>query len=109
MRVRPALLIVPALLVALLLLWGSGEGGMTGEEKRLSQTLSAIQGAGRVRVTLYYAESGGAFSGGGKQVTGALAVAEGAGQIGVRLRLTEALETLLSLPPGSVLVLEMEE
>ena len=43
------------------------------------------------------------------QVTGALAVAEGAGQTAVRLRLTEALETLLSLPPGSALVLEMGE
>ena len=42
-------------------------------------------------------------------MTGALAVAEGAGQTAVRLRLTEALETLLSLPPGSALVLEMGE
>ncbi len=49
------------------------------------------------------------LTGGGKTVSGALAVAEGAANIGVRLRLTEALETLLSLPPGSVIVLEMEE
>ena len=82
---------------------------MTGEEKRLADTLSCVQGAGRVRVTLYYAESGGMLTGGGKTVSGALAVAEGAANIGVRLRLTEALETLLSLPPGSVIVLEMEE
>ena len=82
---------------------------MTREEKRLAETLSCVQGAGRVRVTLYYAESGGTLTGGNKKVTGALAVAEGAGNIGVRLRLTEALETLLSLPPGSAIVLEMEE
>lgn len=81
---------------------------MTREEKRLADTLSAVQGAGRVRLTLYYGETGGAF-GGAKQVTGALAVAQGAGQMGVRLRLTEALETLLSLSPENVLVLEMEE
>ena len=41
--------------------------------------------------------------------TGALAVARGAGSAAVRLRLTEALETLLGLSPGSVLVLEMED
>ena len=81
---------------------------MTGEDKRLADTLSCVQGAGRVRVTLYYAESSGMLTG-GKTVSGALAVAEGAANIGVRLRLTEALETLLSLPPGSVIVLEMEE
>ena len=42
------------------------------------------------------------------KITGALAVARGAGSAAVRLRLTEALETLLGLSPGSVLVLEME-
>ncbi|MBQ9299475.1 MAG: hypothetical protein IJ214_03075 [Clostridia bacterium] len=95
------------LLAALLL--GRDTGGMTREERRLADTLSSIQGAGRVRVTLYYGQSGGALSGSAQKVTGALAVASGAGSVGVRLRLTEALETLLSLPPGSVLVLEMEE
>ena len=92
-----------------LLLTHDGDGGMTREEKRLAETLSSVQGAGRVRVTLYYAPGGSALSGSAQRVTGALAVASGAGSVGVRLRLTEALETLLSLEPGSVLVLEMEE
>ena len=96
-------------LLAMLLMGRDADGGMTREEKRLASTLSSIQGAGRVRVTLYYEQSGSAFSGAAQRVTGALAVASGAGSVGVRLRLTEALETLLSLEPGSVLVLEMEE
>ena len=81
---------------------------MTAEEKRIAEALTQIQGAGEVRVTLYYAESGGAFAAAQRQITGALAVARGAGSAAVRLRLTEALETLLGLSPGSVLVLEME-
>ena len=104
-----ALLLLPLLmLLAALSFLGGESGGMTREERRLADTLSCVQGAGRVRVTLYYAETGGALTG-GKRVTGALAVAEGAGQMALRLRLTEALETLLSLPPGSALVLEMGE
>ena len=80
---------------------------MTAEEKRLAKTLASVSGAGRVRVTLYYAEGGG-LGGGSRQLTGALVVARGAGDIGVRLRLAQALETLLDLQPGHVLVLEME-
>lgn len=102
-------MLIPLAAAALALVLSGGDGGMTREEKRLADTLSSVQGAGRVRVTLYYEQSGGAFSGAAQRVTGALAVARGAGSVGVRLRLTEALETLLSLEPGSVLVLEMEE
>lgn len=104
-----ALLPLLAALAVFLLTTGAGENGMTAEERRLAATLSSVQGAGQVRVTLYYAEDGGAFGGGARAVTGALAVASGAGEIGVRLRLTEALETLLGLPAGKVLVLKMEE
>ena len=99
-----------ALAAALCLLFlSTGEGGgMTSEEKRVAQTLSCVEGAGRVRVTLYQAERGGAFGGGSQPISGALVVAEGAGDIAVRLHLTQAVETLLSLPSGSVMVLEME-
>ena len=97
-----------ALLAAFLLLGKTGEPTMTAEERRIASALSQIQGAGEVRVTLYYAETGGAFASAQRQITGALAVARGAGSAAVRLRLTEALETLLGLSPGSVLVLEME-
>lgn len=81
---------------------------MTNEERRVAETLSCVQGAGRVRVTLYYVESGGALTGASRKLTGALVVAQGAKNAAVRLRLTEAVETLLSLSPGSVMVLEME-
>ena len=96
-------------MLLLALLFRTGDtGGMTGEERRIAQTLSCVQGAGKVRVTLYSAQPGTAF-GGGAQTSGALVVAQGATDVRVRLRLTEAVETLLGLPPGSVLVLEMEE
>ena len=81
---------------------------MTAEEKRVAETLARVAGAGEVRVTLYYSEGGSAF-GSAKSLAGALVVAEGAGDIAVRLGLTEAVETLLDLPPGSVMVLRMEE
>lgn len=84
------------------------EAQMTQEEKRISATLSQIDGAGRVQVTLYYSESSTAF-GGGKACVGALAVGEGAGDIAVRLRLQEALQTLLGLEAKDVVVLKMEE
>ena len=108
---RPARFLLPAilLLAAFLLLGKPQSPTMTAEEKRIAGALSQIQGAGQVRVTLYYAETGSAFAASQKQITGALAVARGAGSAAVRLRLTEALETLLGLSPGSVLVLEMED
>ena len=87
--------------------WRPRREPMTAEEKRVARTLASVAGAGSVRVTIYYAENGGTF-GGGKQPVGALAVASGAGDVGVRLRLTQALETLLGLEHGSALVLEME-
>ena len=101
---------MPLLAAAICLLaLGGGTGtGMTAQEKRLAGTLESVAGAGQVRVTLYYEESGGAF-GSGKALRGALVVASGAGDMAVRLRLTEAVETLLNLPGGSVMVLKMEE
>lgn len=103
-------MLLPLAAALCLLLAGRGaDAGMTGEEKRIAATLSRVQGAGKTRVTLYYAEEGGAFTGGGKQATGALVVAAGARDAGVRLRLTQAVETLLGLSSGSVLVLEMED
>ena len=102
------LLLAPLVAAVLLISGMSGEGGgMTAEEKRLSQTLSSVEGAGRVRVTLYYNESGGGFAS-ARSLVGALVVADGAGSVGVRLHLTQALETLLGLPAGSVMVLKME-
>lgn len=106
MQDKRLLLLVLALLCAASFF--PAQQSMTQEERRLANTLSQIDGAGRVQVTIYYSESGSAF-GGGKTCTGVLAVCEGAGDIAVRLRLTEALETLLGLDGGQVAVLKMEE
>lgn len=97
-----------ALVVIACMLPGEQNEGMTGEERRIAQTLESVSGAGRVRVTLYYAPQSTGF-GSAQQMVGALAVASGAGDIAVRLSLTQALETLLDLPTENVLVLRMEE
>ena len=52
-----ALWLVLALLAALLLFslsQGGGESGATAEERRIAQVLSAIDGAGKVEVALFY-------------------------------------------------------
>ncbi len=109
MGLKPWLLLLLLLLFVLLLSGtGSKKTSMTEEEKRVAATLSSVAGAGNVRVTLYYEESASGF-GGAKKPVGALAVASGARDMNVRLSLTLALETLLDLEPGRVLVLEMEE
>lgn len=89
----------------LLLSVSPGESGdMTDEEARLSRTLSAIAGAGKTRIAVYYA----AESGGRSVPCGAVIVSEGAGDIAVRLDLLRAAQTLLRLPAGAVEVFEAE-
>lgn len=85
------------------------DNSMTQEEKRISQALSSVAGAGRVRVTVYYNESTAAFGGSEKSCVGAVAVCEGAGNIAVRLDIARALETLLGLEAKDVVVLKMED
>lgn len=107
---KPALLLVLALLLCgLVLLPRQGDSGMTSEEERLSRVLSCIEGAGQVRVTVYYQGRESAFSSAAQQAVGAVAVAQGAGDINVRLNLTQALMRLLDLDAQSVLVLKMQE
>lgn len=106
-RMMIAAVAVTLLMIACMLP-GSQNEGMTSEERRIAQTLESVSGAGRVLVTLYYAPQSTGF-GSTQQMVGALAVASGAGDIAVRLRLTQALETLLDLPAENVLVLRMEE
>jgi len=103
---RMALVIV--MLLALLFVFRGEENSMTQMEKRIAQTLSQTAGAGRVQVSIYYDQTSSAFGGGGNVPLGALAVCEGAGDIAVRIRLTEALKTLLGLEASQVMVLEME-
>lgn len=104
------LLLLACAAACLLLPGGVSSGpGMTEEEQRISATLSQIAGAGRTRVSIYYARAASAFSGEGQSPVGAVIVAEGAGDVGVRLRLLRAAETLLGLGPSEVDVFSMGE
>ncbi len=106
-----------ALVGACLLMAVRGQGpetarsAATQEEKRVAQVLSAMAGAGRVEVALFYeTEAITAFSSGAKsRPTGALVVAEGAGNLQVRLELSRAVRTLLGLPETAVDVFVMED
>lgn len=116
-----ALLWVALGLLALTGLWAAMQPGqtdsMTGDEKRIAEVLSAIAGAGKVEVALFYAPAAETFSGLGASQkgtaasipTGAVVVAQGAGELSVRLNLIRAVRTLLSLPETAVDVFVMEE
>ena len=105
---------IALLLCCLLALWLApgaelDQSGMTEEESRIAATLSRIEGAGEVRVSIYYEEMGGSFGLQQKNPAGAVIVARGAGDIQVRLHLFRAAETLLGLPAARVEVFAMEE
>ena len=76
------------------------------QEQRIAEVLSAMAGAGRVEVALYYARETTGSSG---EPTGALVVAQGADDMQVRLNLIRAVRTLLGLPENAVDVFVMEE
>lgn len=81
-----------ALALALLLLINSGSmggGEASGEERRMQRILSAIDGAGRVRVMLSSDAEG--------SYTGAVIAAAGADEMLVRLRIQSAVQTLTGL------------
>lgn len=88
-----------------------GSASASAEERRIAEVLSAMAGAGRVEVALFYeAEAVGAFGGAsGSRPTGAVVVAQGAGDLRVRLELIRAVRTLLGLPQDAVDVFVMEE
>lgn len=85
------------LCVGLCLLLGAQEGAATDAESRISRVLSAIEGAGRVEVAVYYEES---------VPCGAVVVAQGASDIAVQLRLVSAVSTLLGIDQGRVAIYE---
>lgn len=112
MKSKPLWLVgaLAALLLAGALLSGGGGSSASNEESRIAEVLSAMAGAGRVEVALYYGEaSESAFAQTVKRPTGAVVVAEGADDLAVRLRLIRAVRTLLGLPETAVDVFEMEE
>lgn len=91
-----------ALVVALCLMLGSAESGksaQTSDEARLSRVLSAMAGAGKVDVAVYYDDT---------VPCGAVVVADGAGDAAVRIRLSGAVTTLLGLDASRVAVYERE-
>ncbi len=101
-----------ALLTALLLaFWFAFSGGEQAEslESRIGRTLSQVDGAGRVEVTIRVREvnmAAGLGTARSEAVPcGAVAVAQGADDPLVALALHEALCALLGLPPSSVSVM----
>lgn len=113
-RKAPWLLaLIAALLMAAIALSGgrTGETSATAEEQRIARVLSAMRGAGKVEVALYYEPSttgtwGAASS---SKPCGAVIVAQGAQDMEVRLALIRAVRTLLGLPENAVDVFKMEE
>lgn len=113
-RLRAALTpqAVVLLAAALLLCWLAAASQRTGAlplETRLARTLSCMEGAGRVEVTIRtreVASSGGVF---GTSVSesvpcGAVVVAQGAQDPLVKMELRQAVCALLGLPASSVSV-----
>lgn len=84
---------------ALCLMLGAREESASTGESRISQVLSAIEGAGKVDVAVYYEES---------LPCGAVVVADGADSVAVQLRLISAVTTLLGIDQGRVAVYERE-
>lgn len=104
-----ALLFLAALLLLALGMPGKDQDSSSALEKRIEKTLSAVEGAGRVRVVIRTKtiNSTGALSSGKEQsiVCGAAAVAPGAADPLVRLELEQALCALLDLPASAVSVM----
>ena len=98
-RLRAAITPAAALLLAALMLIMGMRGGGQGLETRIARTLSRMEGAGRVTVTIRTAYQSSGFGAGGQYVPcGAVVVAQGAEDMAVRLRLIRAVRTLLGLP-----------
>lgn len=113
-RLRAALSPMAAVVLAALLLFFllvSDQGKQRGAlERRIARTLSSVEGAGKVEVTILereLASAGGGFSAKMEKSvpSGAVAVAQGADDPLVALALEEALCALLGLPPSCVSVI----
>ena len=96
-------------LAGVCLLLGGLEGAQqtcTAEEARLSRILSAMDGAGRVEVAVFYPT---AMNDEPVAPCGAVIVAEGAGDAGVQLRLSRAVSTLLGLDSAQIDIFRLKE
>ena len=103
------LLAVFAALILLLTSQSAPEGKRTALEARMEEVLSAVRGAGRVRVLVSAEGDSQAFSAQGTQpVRGVVIVADGADDIRVALELTGAAQALLGVDADKIQVLKME-
>lgn len=104
------LVLLLALSGALLLTDMDLSGGQSNVEKRIAQVLSAMDGCGKVEISIYYGQQKQNLWGESAEnaiPVGAVVVAEGADKIEVRLMLMRAVETLLGLDQRSVQVYPM--
>ena len=105
------LVLLLALSGALLLSDFDLSGGQSATEKRIAQVLSAMEGCGKVEISIYYGQDTQQMWGDTAKSTvpiGAVVVAEGAARVEVRLMLMRAVQTLLGLSQQSVQVFPME-
>lgn len=94
------LLLAILAIAACVLLSGRFSSGATPLEGRMAETLSRVEGAGRVSVVLRCDENGTA--------QGAVIVAEGARDLRVMLSLQRAAQSLLGVEAARIEVLPME-
>lgn len=87
---------------AALMIMGDGgtDGAQTALEARMERTLSAIEGAGKVRVLINEGDTG--------EIMGVLVVAEGAGDIRVYLSLQNAVRALMDIDVSRIEIVRME-
>lgn len=104
------LLAVAAVLVLFFANRGAPEGQQTALEARMEAVLSAVRGAGRVRVLVSAGEGDSqAFAQQDPQsVRGVVIVADGADDVRVALELSGAAQALLGVDAGKIQVLKME-
>lgn len=92
-------LLTSAVIAILALALLRSENASTDLETRLSRTLSAVEGAGRVQVLVTEREGA---------VTGALVVAQGADRLQVSIALRDAVGTLLDLDASRIEIVKMK-
>lgn len=88
--------------VAALTIMGDGgtDGAQTTLEARMERTLSAIEGAGEVKVLINEGDAG--------EIMGVLVVAEGAGDMRVYLSLQSAVSALVDIDVSRIEIVKME-
>lgn len=102
------LLAVFAALILLLSNQSAPEGQRTALEARMEAVLSAVRGAGRVRVLVAGGGDSQAFAQQGEAVRGVVIVADGADDVRVALELAGAAQALLGVDADKIQVLRME-